>query len=399
MTPPPARALASHVDLIVSSRDVARFIEYPYRLYRGHRHWVPPLRRDERTRLSRDRNPFFEHADLALFLADRDGAIVGRVAAIDDSRHNEIHRENVGWFGFFEAEDQEAASGLLARAEQWAAARGRDRVRGPVNPSLNDTAGLQIDAFDTRPFVLMPYSPPEYPGYVERAGYLKVKDLYAWLLDLDIDPGARLNRIADRAERHHAIRVRTVDMRGFDSELRRLQYVFVEAWKDNWGFVPPTEREFAQAARELRAVVDPRIVLFAEIGGELAGVAAALPDFNQVLIKMNGRLGPMGLWWYLNRRRLITQGRLFLLGVLPQFRHTGLYAVLIREACRRGVAAGYRRGELSWTLEDNDAINNGIAATGAVKYKTYRLYEKPLSSPRRGFHKLSLAPSSVEGRA
>lgn len=364
----------------MSSQDEARFVEYLYRRYRGHPYWVPPLRRDERNRVSRDRNPFFEHADLALFLVRRGRAIVGRVAAIDDGRHNEIHRENVAWFGFFEAEDEEAASALLTGAERWAAARGRDRMRGPVNPSLNDSAGFQIDAFDTRPFILMPYSPPEYPRYVERAGYAKVKDLYAWLLDLDIDPGARLNRIADRAERHHAIRVRTVDMRDFDAELRRLQHVFVEAWKDNWGFVPPTEREFAQAARELKAVIDPRIVLFAEIGGELAGVVAALPDFNQVLIKMKGRLGPMGLWWYLRRRSLITQGRLFLLGVLPQFRHTGLSAVLIREACRRGVAAGYRRGELSWTLEDNDAINHGIAATGAVRYKTYRLYEKRLRS-------------------
>jgi hypothetical protein len=366
------------VALVTSSADTRAFVELPYRLYAGHPHWVPQLRRDEHRRLERAHNPFLEHADMELFLGRRGGVVVGRIAAIVDHLHNEKHQERLAWFGFLEADAADTAGALLGAVEGWARARGAHAVRGPANPSLNESAGLLVDAFEHDPYLLMPYNPPAYPSYVEHAGYAKVKDLFAWDFDMATASLDRITRLADRVRQRHGIVVRPLNMRRFDDELAAVQEIYRRAWQDNWGFVPPTDNEIRQLAIDLKPVLDPELVLFAEVHGKPVGCSVAVPDVNQVLKKMKGRLLPFGLWHFLRRKQIVTRGRVLLLGVIPDMRRIGLLPLMIAELHRRGAARGYQRAELSWTLEDNDVINAGIQAAGGRHYKTYRLYEKSL---------------------
>jgi hypothetical protein len=359
-----------------------QFVEVPYALYARHPHWVPPLRRDEWRRVSPKHNPFFEHATMDMWIAQRNGRATGRIAAIEDRLHNDRHGERTTWFGFFEAVDQSTAEDLLRQVEHWGRARGSAVVRGPANPNLNESAGLLIDGFDEDPYVLMPYNPPEYARFVEDTGYAKVKDLLAWSLDRSASVSDRIVRIADRVKKRAGVVVRTANLHDFDREVAALQMIYRSAWAENWGFVPPTDAEITQLARDLRPVLDPEIALFAEIDGRPVGCAIAIPDMNQVLKRMRGRLLPFGVFHLLRRGAIINQARVLLVGVISDLRHTGLYPLLIAEIFRRGRARGYGAAELSWTLEDNVAVNAGIEAAGGRRSKTYRLYEKALGSDR-----------------
>jgi GNAT superfamily N-acetyltransferase len=359
-----------------------QFIDFPYLLYRGHPHWVPPPRLMESARF-KPGHPFFEHADMALFLAWTDGRPVGRIAAIDDRLHNETHRDNLADFGHFEAESEEAAWALLDAAEAWARGRGRARIRGPLNSSLNESAGLLIDAFDVDPMVMMPYNPPEYAGFIERAGYRKAKDLFAWIIDL---PGAihteRMSRVVAWFKSRHGLTIRSVNLSAFEAEIERFVDVYCRAWAENWGFVKPTTAEARQLASELRYVVDADLVTAAEVDGRLVACAIALPDLNQVFKGTGGRLFPTGLLRLLARKRIVTQVRLLLFGVVPEWRGTGLAAPLVVDLLTRA-ARRYTRAELSWVLEDNDLTNDSIATLGGRRYKTYRVYEKELEERTR----------------
>ncbi len=361
-----------------TARQVREFVELPYRIYANDPHWIPELRRDAHRRLSSARNPFFAHAEMELFLAVVDGRVQGRVAAIEDRAHNELHGERVAWFGFFEARDAPTGAALLAAVEQWGRRRGCRAVRGPVNPSLNESAGLLVSGFDDDPYVLMPYNPAEYAGFVERAGYVKVKDLLAWDFDVTAPLRPYVQRLADRVRRKNEIRIRCVDMKQFGRDLALMASIYRSAWEHNWGFVPPTDAEMRQLASDLRPVIDPDLVLFAEVGGRAVATVVALPDVNQVLKRMKGNLLPFGLWHFLNRRKIVNRCRLLLLGVIHEYRNQGLYPLMISEIYGRAVANGYVRGELSWTLEDNNAINAGIEASGGRLNKIYRLYEKTI---------------------
>jgi hypothetical protein len=363
---------------VANSGQVRQFVELPYQLYAGVPQWVPPLRRDERRRLTPRHNPFLAHAEMQLWIARDRGRVTGRIAAIDDQLHNEKHGEHVVWFGFFEAADAETARRLLEEVEAWARARGARAVRGPANPSLNESAGLLVDAFDADPYVLMPYNPASYPGFVEGVGYRKAKDLLAWDIDLTTPRPERIGKLAERVAQRHGIKVRTVDLAAFDRDLGILQTIYRAAWDDNWGFVPPTDAEIRQLAVDLKPILDPELVLFAEIKGQPVACSVAIPDVNQVLKRMKGNLLPFGIVHFLRRRSIVNRARLLLLGVMPAVRRMGLYPLLIFESHRRAVARGYTRGELSWTLEDNELIHAGIEAAGGRRYKTYRLYEKPL---------------------
>jgi hypothetical protein len=362
---------------VTTARHRRQFVELPFSLYAGDRHWVPPLKRDEHRRLS-SANPFLEHAEWKMWLATAGKRVTGRIAAIDDRLHNQTHAEAVTWFGFFEAADAVTARALLDSVEQHARARGSTAVRGPASPSLNESAGLLVEGFDADPSVLMPHNPPTYGGFVEACGYGKVKDLLAWHLDLGSAPSERVQRIAERVGRRRDLTVRSINLQAFEEELHTLRRLYERAWRDNWGFVPPTEAEMRQLAADLRPILDPQIILFAEMCGTAVACAVAIPNINQVLKKMRGRLLPFGIVHILRRRAIIDEARVLLLGVDPGARLMGLYPLLIAEIQRRGIAAGYRSAELSWTLEDNDSINAGIEAAGGRRSKTYRLYEKPL---------------------
>jgi GNAT superfamily N-acetyltransferase len=364
-----------------SRADIKRFIRYPFEKYRHDPHWVPPLLIDERQKFNSKKNPFYQHARMELFLAYGTGEVVGRVAAIDDERHNQTHGDNLAFFGFFEAGDQATAEALLDHVEGWARRLGRSAVRGPMNPSLNDGAGFQIDAFDTDPYIMMPYNPPEYPHYAEAAGYRKIKDLYAWLFDTSWSAPARIGRLAERVRgRHEGLVVRPANMKRFRAELETLKQIYSEeAWGHTWGFVRYTDAEFDRLASELKLIADPNIILFAEVKGQTAGVAVGLPDANQLFKRMRGKVLPFGVFHFLNRKRTIDQMRLPILGLMPEYRNKGLDLVLMHDIYQRAIAAGYKRAELSWTLEDNKAINHAIETGGAKLYKKYRIYQKKLS--------------------
>lgn len=359
-------------------REFSRFIDYAYARNADDAHWIPPLRIGERERLNPRKNPFFEHADVQLFLAWRGSEVVGRIGAIDDRLHNETHKDNVAMFGFFEAADGIAARALLAAAESWAAARGRVAVRGPINPSLNDNAGLLVDGFDSDPMVLMPHNPREYAGFIEAAGYRKSKDLYAWLYDLNGAVPEIVVRLAQRQRERHGIVVRPLNLSEFAREAERLRQLYCAAWERNWGFVPPTEAEFARIASEMKPIFDARCAVCAEAGGRMIACAVAIPDVNQALKGAGGKLFPLGLARLLLRRRFIDQVRLLLLGVDPAYRSAGLYPLLLFALHRQAASGPYKRAEFSWVLEDNRDINQPAEQAGARRYRTYRIYQKDL---------------------
>jgi GNAT superfamily N-acetyltransferase len=368
---------ATKIRPIRSRADLKRFIKYPFARYRDDPHWVPPLLISEREQFNPRKNPFFEHARVNLFLAERGGEVVGRVAAIDDD-HNQTHDDNLLCFGFFEATDEEAAEALFARVEEQAQKLGREVIRGPVNPSMNHSAGILIDAFDSDPFVMMPYNPPEYPRYVEAAGYTKVKDLYAWIFERDWEV-KKIGRLAERVRgRHKDLVIRPVDMKRWDEELERFRDLYNRSWERNWGFVRYTDAEFDHLAKEFKMILDPELVALAEVDGELAGITVLLPDANQVFKRMRGRLLPLGIFYFLRRNRIIDQLRLPILGVAPEHRNKGFELAMIYELYERAMAEGYRQCEASWTLEDNQAMNHVIEAGGAEHYKTYRIYQKEI---------------------
>jgi hypothetical protein len=360
-------------------REFARFIDYAYKRNARDPHWIPPLRIGERERLLPRKNPFFDHAAVQLFLAWHRGCVVGRIGAIDDRLHNETHRDNVAMFGFFEADNEVAARALLDAAERWAKTRGRSQVRGPINLSLNDNAGLLVDGFDTDPMVLMPHNPPEYASFIESAGYRKAKDLYAWLYDARRELPETVVRLAERQQQRLGMRMRPINVAELTREAERLRRLYCAAWERNWGFVAPTEAEFQRIAREMKPIFDPRCAVCAEVDGRMVACAVAIPDINQALKGTSGRLFPLGLIKLLARRRYIDQVRLLLLGIDPAYRTVGLYPMLLYQLHRQTSGTEYKRAEFSWVLEDNRDVNQPAEQAGAVRYKTYRIYQKALA--------------------
>ncbi len=361
-----------------SRPQLKEFIDFPYRKYRGDDRWVAPLRISQRELIDPRKNPFWQHARGTFFLAQQDGRTVGRVAVIDDDLHNSTHGENLVFFGFFEAESETVTKALMAAVEAEARALGRDAVRGPVNPTMNDGAGFQLNAFDEPPYVMMPQSPPEYPEWMEAAGYAKVKDLYTFYFDTVKPFDERIGRLANRSRERYQPVVRPADMRRFHDEVKILKGIHEAAWEKNWGNVPFTDAEMDHLANELKMIVEPEMALFLEYQGRPVGVCIAVPDLNQVLARFDGRLLPTGIFHLLRRKRIINRARLVMLGVLPEYRQRGFDLLLIQEVVRRAKAIGIVGGECGWTLEDNHAINRAIVAAGGEMYKTYRMFQKQL---------------------
>ncbi len=365
--------------------DLEAFLRLPWRLYDGDPNWVPPLLRLLREELSPRHNPFFQHADVQLFLARRDGQVVGRLSAQIDHEHNRYHKERTGFFGFFEAEnDPEVAAALLGRAEEWLRQRGMDRVRGPLSFSINGEVGFLVEGFDSPPMIMMPYTRPHYLDLLEQSGYVKAQDLFAWRWERQPVPEGPARIVKELRERPE-VKVRRANLRRFDEEMHTILDLFNEAWSETWGFVPATEAEAKKLAREIRLIADTNIVPMVEIDGKVAAVALGLPNLNEAIHDLNGRLFPIGfikLLWRLKVRRP-KNGRLILLGVKKEFRnrrYAGLAYLLCDEIYRGAKASGYEWAEFSWTLEDNRLINTMIQNVGCERYKTYRVYEKALAT-------------------
>ena len=368
---------------VAGRRERDAFLRLPWRIYGDDPAWVPPLLHDVRTLLDPDRHPFHEHAEVACFLAWRGDRPVGRIAAILNRAHIEFHEEQAGFFGLWETIDDAGVAGaLLETAEQWLSERGMRTIRGPFNLSTNDelySGGVLIDGFGFPPIVMMAHSPPYYPSLLEGAGYSKSMDLLSYWLAGE-QPPERLTRGADRILRREGIVIRPIDMRRFDAEVAVVQDIYNSAWERNWGFLPMTGAEIQHMAKQLRPVINPRLCAIAEADGEPVGFALGLPDYNQAIRHVNGRLLPFGLLKLLWYRRRIDAARVLTLGVKRGYRNKGLDALLILHIWREGVRAGYAKGECSWILEDNWDMRRGLERIGASVYKTYRVYEKQLSA-------------------
>lgn len=359
-------------------RELAAFVDLPWQVYRDSPYWVPPLRSEVRELLDPAKNPFWEHAERELFAAFEGDAIVGRVAAIVDRRHDEVHEERAGFFGFFECLPRfEIAAALLDAARAWCRGRGATFLRGPASPSSNDEYGFLLEGYSSRPAVMMPYNPPHYLAYAERAGFAKVKDLYAFAKVIDGGIPDRVERLMRRLARTSRFTFRTFDPRHFDRDAAIIKRIYNGAWEKNWGFVPLTDREMDLAAKKLRGFFDPRLIVIAELDGQPAGIALTVPNVNEVLVHLNGELGPLGLAKFLWHRPRIRGCRSLLGGCLPEYRQTGLIAQLFVESFRRAIGR-YSWCELSWNLEDNDLINRFDAEIGGTLYKKYRLVQAPL---------------------
>jgi hypothetical protein len=352
-------------------------------IYRGDPNYVRPLDLDLKSRISL-RNPFFDHADGVLFTAYRNDWCVGRCSAQIDREHLARHRDDAGFFGFFDTiDDQEVAQALLDAACKWLAERGMKRARGPLSFGINEEIGCLVEGFDTPPMVLMPHHRSYQGGLIEQAGFSKLKDMYAWRYTVGDVPN-RARKAHDELAALSELRARHCEMNNFAAEIRTIVEVFNDAWSENWGFVPFGERELAKMAEELKRIVIPELCYIAEIDGEPAAVALALPNLNELIRDMGGKLAPFGLPKLLWRLKVVgpTTARLAILGIRKKYRsvkkYAGLSTYLYVKMNEAGQRCGIKWGELSWTLEDNAPVNVAIKFMGGKIYKRYRLYEKQL---------------------
>jgi GNAT superfamily N-acetyltransferase len=333
---------------------------------------------DVRKLLSPAKNPFFQHAEARYFLARARGRVVGRIAAIKNDAHNREHGDRVGFWGFFESvDDQAVANALFDAAAAWVRDRGFDTLRGPMNPSVNDDCGLLVDGFDTPPALMMPHNPRYYVTLTEAAGFRKAMDLICYQ-SMGYDMPERLVRATRLVAERKGITMRSLDMKRFNEEVELVKRIYNAAWEKNWGFVPLTNAEIDHLAKQLKPVVVPELVCFAEKDGETIGFAIALPDLN-VALKHNpsGRLFP-GILKVLWHARKISRVRIPLLGALKEYRNTGVDALMYAWIWEKGVARGYHWGEAGWILETNTAMTNGLLRMGFRPYKTYRVYDRPV---------------------
>jgi GNAT superfamily N-acetyltransferase len=368
-------------------RELKRFVKVPFRLHRDSPQWVPPLIFERMEFLDRDKNPWFEHGEAELFLAERDGEAVGRVTAHIDRRWDEYQGGGDAMFGFFEtANDPEVAAALLGAASEWARERRRTRLLGPMDFTTNDEIGILIDGFERKPMILQPWHPPHYRELIEAQGFGKAMDLLMWELRMgELKEGERfdpsIHAAAQNALEEEGITIRNMRKRDMANEVRRFMDVYNEAWGDNWGFVPITDAEVGFQAKNLKPVLDEEWTFMAEKDGEVIGAALTLPDVNQVLERMNGRLLPFGWARFLLGRRKIDQLRVFALGVKHAYRHTGIAAGLyLKHIEMAGQPDKIHWGEMGWILETNEAMNRAMEGMGGKVVKKYRVFEKPLRS-------------------
>jgi GNAT superfamily N-acetyltransferase len=373
--------LAIEVVAIGGKSGLNEFVKLPWSIYLNDPQWVPQLQIATKELLDREKHPFYKNADAEFFIARRDGRPVGRIAAIIDRNHNKFHEEKAGFFGFFECiDDQEVANALIATARKWVTDRGAEFIRGPVNPSTNYECGLLVQGFESSPMVMMTYNPRFYPNLLEKAGLQKVKDLYAFVNTADGVDLDKIGRVADRALKRHGVTVRPINLKDFQGEVSRIWDIYNSAWEKNWGFVPMTKEEFFLMGKEMKQILKQEMVLVGETRGRMIGFALALPDINVAIKPANGRLLPTGLLKILYYQRKIRAVRVIALGVVEEFRASGVaaafYAALVRNARKLGYD---QECEMSWILEDNVLMTRSLELMGARRSKTYRLYQSPAS--------------------
>lgn len=365
--------------------DLKDFLNVVDVIYRDDPRYIRPLDMDLSDRLNPKKNPFFEHADGVIFTAHKGGRCVGRVTAQIDREHLARHKDDVGFFGFLDTvDDEEVAKALLERAEVWLKERGMKTIRGPMSLSINEEIGCLVDGFESPPVLMNPHHRSYQGGLIEKAGYAKAKDVWGWRYEVG-EPNARVKKAQEDIRALPEVKIRRLSRSQMAADVATTLDIFNEAWHDNWGFVPATPKEADKMAADFKLFLVPEITVIVEIDGKPAAVAIALPNVNELIADMKGKLFPFGLPKLLYRLKVegAKSGRLLLLGIKKEFRQNRKYAalslMLYAEMNEGGKKAGMTWGELGWTLEDNAAVNAGIRMMGAKKYKTYRIYEKSLS--------------------
>ena len=370
----------SDVQIIpVSSRAQQKeFVQFAWRHYKGDENWIPPLRSHHKELLNYKRHPFYENAEIQTFLASRQGSTVGRIAAIVDLGHNETYQEKRGIFGFFESiDDQAVADALFSSARHWFAEREIELMRGPLNPSMNYECGLLVDGFDSPPTFNMTYNKPYYEKLITGFGFEKSQDLYAFwgatsMLE-SLDP--KLFFVAEEAQRRFNVKVRRLDKKNFDTDVRSFVEIYNRAMPGNWGFVPLTESEIKHMAAGFKMLIAPEMTTIAEVDGKPVGVAFGLLDYNPTIKEINGRLFPFGFLKLLFGRKKIKRIRLISTNVLPEYQRWGLGLVLLSRLVPDVKEWGIEEAEFSWVLETNKLSRGSLERGGAKLTKTYRIYD------------------------
>lgn len=363
-----------------------KFVDFPYTLYDrknpDYALWVPPLRMAVWESLDTVKNPFYKRAQIQLFLAERAGQVVGRIAAIKNDAHIEYHHEPVGHYGFFECiNDQGVADALFAAASSWLKDKGLKIMRGPVNPSTNHECGLLVRGLSQHPTIMTTWNPKYYEELHDQAGFVKAQDLVAYWLPTDkgVDLPPKVIDYADRLQKEGNFTFRDFSLKHFDRDVAVAFEIYNAAWEDNWGFVPMTREEFVFAAKDMKMALDPRFAFIAEKDGKPAGFMLALPDLNHIFKRIpNGRLFPIGIFKVLIGRRMMKTVRILTLGVKKEFRQGGIFALFTVESFRRAKRYGMVGGEPSWILEDNESMNKPWRDLGAPLYRRWRIYDREI---------------------
>ena len=358
------------------------FITFAWKIYRNdpelNKNWVPPVIDDYMKTLDTERFPLYDHADLALFTAWKDGSMVGTIAAVENRRHNQVHNDKVGFWGFFECiNDQQVANALFDAAAGWLKKRGLNAMRGPVSPSMNDQCGMLTRGYDSPPVFLMLYNPPYYNDLVLKYGHRIGQELLAWYIDQDIIDIVRLRRISEHVKKREGLTIRTMNMKDFDGEVGRMREIYNKAWEKNWGFVPMTDKEFYFLGKSLKPIANPHYIYFVEDRNKrTVGFSLSLPDVNQALKHVNGNpFSPIGLLKYLWYGRKISMVRTIVMGVLPEYRNKGVDSIMNVQIADYGGKHGVHASEMSWVLKANTAMSKLAEVIGGKPYKEYVIYE------------------------
>jgi GNAT superfamily N-acetyltransferase len=367
---------------VQGSSGTMEFIKLQWKFYQGDPNWVPPLLMDRKKVLDTKKNPFYTHSEIALFIADKNGEAMGRIAAITNENHNKTHEDSLGFFGFFECvDDQEVANALFDKAAEWLRSHNKIVMYGPVNPSVNDEVGMLLEGYDDPPRLLMTYNPEYYLGLCDNYGFSKAKDLYAYKLETDKVMNDKLMRGQKIVQERYNASIRNVDFKNMKQDMPILKDLYNRSWEKNYGAVAMTDAEFDFLAADLVQVVGKKfrdLVFFVELNGVPAGFALVLPDINEILISnRKGHIIPAA-WKLMTQSNKITWCRIVVLGLLPEFRGKGLDVLMYYTVVTRAAEKGIRLGEASWVLEDNTMMNRGAELMQGTLYKKYRLYEKPI---------------------
>ena len=367
-------------------RGTSRFVDAAWKVHDQpvSSGWIPPLRAVVRDGLDRSGNPFYQQAERELFIAKRNGRAVGRVAAIENRWHNDHHDDRVGFFGFFDCrDDQEAANGLLERAEAWLGDRGLHSVRGPVNPSMHYECGVLVDGFEFPPMIMTPWNPSYYGPLIERAGYARARDLLGYHLPAgdQFAVSDRVRRLGERTLQRTRLVFREWDFDTMEEEVRNAFDLFCDAWAGNWGFVPPSWEEFWHIAKDLKSVLHPNFAFVAELDGKTVGFIMIARDMNRVLCRIpSGRLWPWNIARLLIGLPKVLSGRIILLGLRREYQNRGFFPLFALEVARRAMEIRAEGAEASWLLEENEALTAPLEGMDLEPYKRWRIYEKSLEA-------------------